>query len=153
VESVDELPFEYQEAPAGFVDPDAYIDNYDNASVATVACLYESANDFELGGRRIPAGVSMPEYGADSVRIPTGVSIPCNTPILAQKIDDDATLGTHVKPISGPNEGKTLVSPVTVKKGEYRLIGTIDGQETVIQSFKVTDAQNEKNETVTEGEE
>jgi hypothetical protein len=123
VESVDELPFEYQEAPAGFVDPDAYIDNYDNASVATVACLHTSVEGFELGGEHIPAGSP----------------IPCSTPFLAQKIDDRWTLGTYTKPTSGPNKDETLVSPVTLKKGEYQIIGTIDGQETVIQSLEVTD--------------
>jgi hypothetical protein len=137
VENAGELPSEYREAPAGFVNPEANISNYDNASIATVACLYESANEFELGGRHIPAGVS----------------IPCNTPILAQEIDDKEVLGTHMKPTSGPNKNETLVSPVTLKEGEYHLIGIIEGQKKLVQSVRVTDAQRKNNNTVTEGEE
>jgi hypothetical protein len=124
VESVGELPFEYQEAPEGFINPKADIGNYDNASIATIACLYKSSDGFELSGQQVPAGIS----------------IPCNTPVLAQSITEDYTvkLGTSVKPSSGPNEGKILVSPVTLKRGEYQFIGQIDGQETVIQSFEFT---------------
>jgi hypothetical protein len=123
VENFSELPIEYQKAPEGFINPDADIGNYDNASVATVACLHTSVEGFELGGEHIPAGSP----------------IPCSTPFLAQKIDDRWTLGTYTKPTSGPNKDETLVSPVTLKKGEYQIIGTIDGQETVIQSLEVTD--------------
>jgi len=129
VENVGELPFEYREAPAAFVNPEANISNYDNASVATVACLYESADDFELGGRQIPAGSP----------------IPCSTPFLAQRIEDEATLSTHVKPSSGPDEGKTLVSPVTLNEGEYQLVGIIEGQRTLVQSVKVTGEVLQKN--------
>jgi hypothetical protein len=122
VENASELPREYQKAPEGFIDPDADIGNYDNASIATVACLYRTG-DFELGERNISAGVS----------------IPCSTPILGQNDIEEDYLGTHVKPSSGPNKDKNLVSPVTLKKGEYQLIGTIDGQKTVVQSVRVGD--------------
>jgi hypothetical protein len=122
VENVSELPSEYQKAPEGFIDPDADIGNYDNASIATVACLYRTG-DFELGERNISAGVS----------------IPCSTPILGQNDIEEDYLGTHVKPSSGSNKDKNLVSPVTLKKGEYQLIGTIDGQKTVVQSVRVGD--------------
>jgi len=136
VENVSELPAEYQKAPDGFVEPDADIRGYDNASVATIACLY-TVPEFEIGGRRTP----------------TGASIPCSTPILAQNDIEEDYLGTHVEPSSGPNKGKTLVSPVTYRNGEFQLVGTMDGHEIVIQSVRVTDAQRKKNETVTEGEE
>ena len=136
VESVGELPSEYQRAPDGFIDPEADIGNYDNASVATVACLY-TVPSFELGERSIPAGTS----------------IPCSTPMLAQNDIEDDYLGTHMKPSSGSNGKKTLTSPVTLKKGEYQLIGTIRGHETVVKSFKVTGEQMNKNETATEGRE
>ena len=121
VENVAELPFEYRKAPAGFVDPDADIGNYDNASVATVACLYNSTASFELGGRRVPANVS----------------IPCNTPVLAQ--NDSVMVGTSMKPSSGTNADKVLTSPITLRSGEYHLIGTVDGNENVVQSFEVTE--------------
>jgi hypothetical protein len=137
VNSVSELPSEYQTAPEGFVDPDADIGNYANASVATVACLYRSY-PFELDARKIPAGVS----------------IPCSTPILAQNDIEDKYLGTYVKPSSGPNKGKTLTSPIILKEGEYQIVGVArsNGQKGVRKSFRVTDAQS-KNDTVTEGEE
>jgi len=123
VESVGELPSEYQKVPAGFVDSNASIGNYDNASVATVACLFKQSAEYEIGGRHIPADVS----------------IPCNTPVLAQNITEDSnvTLGTHVKPSSGPDEGKILTSPVTLRKGEYHLAGIINGQKTVVQEIIV----------------
>lgn len=133
VESVSELPSEYQRAPHGFINPDADIGNYANASVATVACLYDSATEFELGGRRVPAEAS----------------VPCNTPVLAQ--DDSVTVGTSVKPTSGPNAGKTLTSPITLRNGEYSFVGTIEGSENVIQTFTIADEvlreQDESNES------
>jgi hypothetical protein len=136
VNSVDELPSEYQRASDGFIDPDADIGNYDNASVATVACLY-TVPEFEIGDRNIPAGAS----------------IPCSTPILGQNDIEEDYLGAHVKPSSGTNKGKILVSPVILREGEHYFVGTIEGHEVVFESVRVTDAQSKKNETVTEGEE
>ena len=151
VESVNDLPSEYQKAPDGLIDPDADIGNYDNASVATVACLYTAFPSFELGERKIPSETS----------------IPCNTPILAQDDIEEDYLGTHVKPILEPN--KALTSPIILRDGEHQLIGTVDGQEEVVQAVEVPDEQDEENddtreemdddtrdeanETVTEGEE
>lgn len=124
VESVGELPSEYQKAPDGFIDPEADIGNYDNASVATVACLFKQDTEYEIGDRHVPADVS----------------IPCNTPILAQNVteDNNVTLGTSVKPGSGPNRGMVLTSPITLREGEYQLIGIIKGQRTVVQGVEVT---------------
>jgi len=121
VENVSELPSEYQKAPDGLINPDANIGSYTSASVATVACLYNSTDSFELGGRRVPGNVS----------------IPCNTPVLAQ--DDSVTVGTSVKPTSGPNAGKTLTSPVTLRSGEYQIIGAANGEETVLRRVPISD--------------
>jgi hypothetical protein len=120
VESVSELPSEYQKAPDGLINADANIGNYANASVATVACLYNTTDSFELGGRRVSAEVSLP----------------CNTPVLAQ--NDSVTPGTNVKPTSGPNAGKTLTSPVTLRSGEYDIIGAANGEETVLRRIAVS---------------
>jgi len=121
VKNVGELPSEYQMAPDGLINPDADIGNYANASVATVACLFDHGG-VGFGGRRIPANVS----------------IPCNTPVLGQ--NDSVKVGTSVKPTSGQNAGKTLTSPITLRNGEYTLVGTtVDGEEHVVQSFVVDD--------------
>lgn len=120
VESVGELPSEYQKAPDGLIDPDVNIGSYTNASVATVACLYNSTDSFELGGRHVPAKAS----------------VPCNTPVLAQ--NDSVTPSTSVEPTSGPNDGKTLTPPVTLRSGEYRIIGTVDGEQAVLRRIRVS---------------
>jgi len=107
--------------------------------VATAACLVRHGG-VKIGGRQVPGNVTLP----------------CNTPVLAQ--NDSVTVGTSVKPTSGPNAGKTLTSPVTLRKGEYKVIGTfryrrhpirsVDGYENVIQSFEITDeVLPEQNET------
>jgi hypothetical protein len=115
VENVGELPSEYQRAPEGLIDPDADIGNYANASVATVACLITHHYDAKVGERQVPANVTLP----------------CNTPVLAQ--NDSVNVGTSVKPTSGPNAGKTLVSPIIYREDEeYSVIGTVDGEERVL---------------------
>jgi len=123
VENVGELPSKYQKAPDGLIDPDADIGNYANASVATVACLVDHPG-VKIGERQVPANVTLP----------------CNTPVLAQ--NDSVTVGTSVKPTSGINAGKTLVSPITYRaprsyreEVEYTVIGTVDGTEGVIMDF------------------
>lgn len=115
VENVSDLPSEYQKTPDGFVNPDADIGNYDNASVATVACLYIHGG-FETSGKHIPANVS----------------IPCNTPVLTQT--DSFQLGTSTE-----RNGNKVTTPIILKEGEYRLIGTNreSDEETVILSVHV----------------
>jgi len=120
VENVGELPSEYQNAPDGLVNW-ADTDDYANASVATVACLYNSPAAFEFGERRVPANVS----------------VPCNTPVLAQ--NDSVTVDTSVEHTSGLNAGKTLTSPITLRDGEYSVFGTVDGEEWVVQTFLIED--------------
>jgi len=129
VENVGELPSEYQKAPEGLIDPDADIGNYANASVATAACLIRHGG-VKIGERQVPANVTLP----------------CNTPVLAQ--NDSVTVGTSVKPTSGPSAGKTLVSHIIYREDEeYSVIGTVDGEERVIQTFMTAEALPEQNET------
>lgn len=132
VGSVSELPSEYQKAPDGLINPETDIGNYSNASVATVACLYDSADTSEFGKKRVPANVS----------------VPCNTPVLAQ--NDSVTPGGSVEPIR-PSVVDTLTSPITYRQDDYSVIGTVDSSENVIQSFEITDEvlreQDEGNET------
>jgi len=130
VENVSELPTEYQKAPDGLINADT--SGYDNASVATVACLFDDHRGIKMGGRQIPANVS----------------IPCNTPVLAQ--NDSVAVGTSVKPTSGPNAGKTLTSPITLKSGgEYNAIGAIDDEEVsitfTVQELRERDESNGDN--------
>jgi len=120
VENVGELPSEYQNVPDGLVNW-ADTDNYANASVATVACIYNSPAASEFGERRVPANVS----------------VPCSTPVLAQ--DDSVTPSTSTESTSGHGAGKTNASPITYRDGEYTVFGTVDGDENIIQSFEITD--------------
>jgi len=121
VENVGELPSEYQKAPDGLIDPDADIGNYDNASVATAACLV-THDGVKVGEKSVPANVTLP----------------CSTPVLAQ--EDSVTPGTSVESTSGSSAGKTLTSPITYsEEDEYSVVGTEDGSEKVVSSFTIED--------------
>jgi hypothetical protein len=81
---------------------------------AYLACLYEPHEGFELGGEPVPANVS----------------VPCHSPVLAQA--DSVQPGT-----STGQDSDTITTPILLKEGEYRLLGTIGDEEGVVQTVGV----------------
>jgi len=79
---------------------------------AYLSCLYEPEG-LELNGESVPSNVS----------------IPCHTPVLAQ--NNGVQPGTSVE-----QDGNTVTMPVLLKGGEYYLIGTVNGNENVVQSIE-----------------
>jgi hypothetical protein len=83
---------------------------------AYLACLYETSGGFELDGKSIPSNVS----------------IPCHSPVLAQA--ERVQNGTSIR-----RNGDTVTTPIILKEGEYYLVGSLDGQEDVVESFEVSE--------------
>jgi hypothetical protein len=82
---------------------------------AYLACLYEN------GG-----------FSIDGQNIPSNVSVPCHTPVLAQ--NDSVQPGTSTE-----IAGDIITTPILLEEGEYRLFGTIGDEEGIIQSMEVSE--------------
>ena len=78
---------------------------------AYLACVFNHGG-FEVGGESVPSSVS----------------IPCHTPVLAEA-SDDVTRGT-----TGQSPGSTV--PILLEEGEYSLLGQVGGDKSVIRSVE-----------------
>ena len=77
---------------------------------AYLACLFNHGG-FEVAGEEIPSTLS----------------IPCHSPVLAQS--DSVSAGT-----TGTTPGSTV--PILLEEGEYQLLGSVDGDESVVTSVE-----------------
>ena len=73
-------------------------------------------------------------YTFQGTTVPADVDIPCHAPVLRDAPEVDEGTGT----------------PISLKEGEYVLVGVIDGDETVLESYTV-ESVNETEESGTDG--
>lgn len=66
--------------------------------------------------------------------VPAEVDLPCHAPVLGEASEVDEGSGT----------------PISLKEGEYRLVGSIDGEETVLRSYTVEAVEEGTNGSATE---
>lgn len=82
---------------------------------AYLACLYEPEG-FELDGEPVPSDVS----------------IPCHSPVLAQT-------GSVQTRTSRERNGDTIRTPILLKQGDYSLVRSLNGAEDVIEWVEVSE--------------
>jgi hypothetical protein len=92
-------------------------DSYTTESLP-IACLYDHSG-FEVGGRQIPPSLSLP----------------CHSPVIGEL--DAVTQGSTVANPSPPPE--ELAIPITLTDGEYRLLGSVGGDQSQIESISVSE--------------
>ena len=76
--------------------------------------------------------VNQPGFTVGGQRIGSNITLPCHTPVLGQS--DAVDTGTSVE--AG---GSTLTSPILLGSGDYRFLGEVGGENSVVQSFTVSD--------------
>jgi len=73
-------------------------------------------------------------YTVGDSTVPGEVDVPCHAPVLDEASEVDGGSGT----------------PMSLREGEYRLVGSIGGEETVLRSYTVEAVEDVANESVTE---
>lgn len=73
-------------------------------------------------------------YTLGDSTVPSEIDLPCHAPVLGEAPEVDEGSGT----------------PISLEEGEYRLVGEVGGEETVLRSYTVETVEQETNETVTE---
>ncbi len=111
---------------------DGSVESREATETERVTCLYDH------GGYTI---------GDSTVTVPSEIDLPCHAPVLgeAPEVEVDEGSGT----------------PMSLEEGEYRLVGEVDGEETVLRSYTVETVEEENdsaeeetgdtNESATEG--
>lgn len=73
-------------------------------------------------------------YTFGGLTVPGEVDLPCHTPVLGEAPEVNEGSGT----------------PISLEEGEYRLVGRVDGEKTVLRSYTVEAVEGDTNESETE---